>query len=122
MLTANFRPSIIIPTLNAVDHLAVLLPALKEQSLPPLEIVVIDSSSEDQTGELAEREECVIEVISREAFDHGSTRNLGEQLSRGDVFFYLGRVARRSLLPGTTHSAASIKPKCSGDGATNALP
>ncbi len=89
MLTANFRPSIIIPTLNAVDYLAVLLPALKEQSLPPLEIVGIGSSSEDQTGELAEREECVIVVISREAFDHGGTRNLGAQLARGDVFVFL---------------------------------
>jgi rhamnosyltransferase len=89
MSIANLHPSIIIPTLNAIDPLAVLLPALKEQSLPPFEIIVIDSSSEDGTQELAEREGCVVKIIPRSDFDHGGTRNLGAQLARGDILVFL---------------------------------
>ena len=89
MSSADFHLSIIIPTLNAKDHLDVLLPALKEQRVPPNEIVVIDSSSRDGTVDLAQQHGCIVEVIRRDAFDHGGTRNLGTQLAGGDIFVFL---------------------------------
>ena len=45
--------SIIIPTYNAVPYLAILLEALEKQILTDAEVVVIDSSSLDNTVEIA---------------------------------------------------------------------
>jgi len=85
----KLRPSIIIPTLNAASLLAPLISLLREQSQKPLEIIVIDSSSDDGTADLAQRMGCVVDVIPQEAFDHGGTRNWGAQLANGEVFVFL---------------------------------
>ena len=42
--------SVIIPTLNAEATIEPLLSALEKQSLPPEEIIVVDSSSTDQNN------------------------------------------------------------------------
>jgi 4,4'-diaponeurosporenoate glycosyltransferase len=47
--------SIIVPARNEADNLKVLLPLLYEQTLVPLEIIVVDDGSEDGTAEVAER-------------------------------------------------------------------
>ena len=79
------RVSIIIPTLNAARHLPELLPKLKSQTLPPLEIILVDSSSADDTRGIAARHGCRVEVIERSAFNHGGTRNRGASLTSGDI-------------------------------------
>jgi glycosyltransferase involved in cell wall biosynthesis len=58
MSKTKLRPSIIIPTLNAASLLAPLISLLREQSQKPLEIIVIDSSSDDGTADLAQRMTC----------------------------------------------------------------
>ena len=45
--------SVIIPTLNAEKELPGLLKALREQSLPADEILVVDSESTDRTVSVA---------------------------------------------------------------------
>ena len=89
MSKIELRPSIIIPTLNAATLLGPLISVLREQSQKPLEIIVIDSSSDDGTADLAQRMGCVVEVIPQDAFDHGGTRNWGAQLANGEVFVFL---------------------------------
>jgi len=83
------RVSIIIPTLNAEKFIAELVLRLKQQTLPPEEIIVVDSSSGDRTMEIAGEMGCRTLVIEREAFDHGGTRNLGAKLSAGDVLVFM---------------------------------
>lgn len=69
--------TVIIPTLNAVDTIDALLDALAGQTLPPDEIVVVDSASNDGTLERAHAHAGVRAVsIAREAFDHGGTRDM----------------------------------------------
>ena len=89
MSKTELRPSIIIPTLNAVALLAPLISVLREQSQKPLEIIVVDSSSDDGTADLAQRMGCIVDVIPQEAFDHGGTRNRGTRLASGEVFVFL---------------------------------
>lgn len=72
------HPSIsaIIPTLNAADRLPVLVRALQKQTLPPQEIFIIDSNSEDKTVESVKGIDGIrIKIIGRDSFNHGTTRH-----------------------------------------------
>ena len=81
--------SIIIPTLNAAGELPALVQALRRQTLPPLEIIVVDSESQDGTPELAARLGCTVIPIPRSTFRHGRARNLGAQPAQGQVLVFL---------------------------------
>jgi rhamnosyltransferase len=81
--------SIIIPTLNARNHLPALVASLRTQSVGLQEIIVIDSSSEDDTAAEASRLGCRLVSIPRAAFSHGSTRNQAAALGTGDVFVFM---------------------------------
>jgi rhamnosyltransferase len=99
LIQRNFEISIIIPTLNGADYLKKLFPALKSQTYVPREIIVVDSSSTDDSVKLAEREGCRVLVIPREEFNHGATRNLGARMARGDVLIFMTQDA----LPANDH-------------------
>lgn len=81
--------SVIIPTLNAEKSIEKLVLGLKQQSISPAEIIVIDSSSRDQTVRVAAELDCKTMVIEREKFDHGGTRNLGAGLSSGEILVFM---------------------------------
>jgi len=86
--------SVIIPTLNAADKLSALLDALKSQTPAPGEIIVIDSSSTDNTVEIAEQFACVTRTIPSQEFDHGRTRNGAADLARGEILVFMTQDAR----------------------------
>lgn len=81
--------SVILPTLNAADRFPEVLEGLRKQSITPLEIVVIDSSSSDQTAGLARQWGCKVLSVSREEFDHGGTRNIGAAYSHGEFLVFM---------------------------------
>jgi rhamnosyltransferase len=81
--------SAIIPTLNASRNFPDCIQNLNTQTYPPLEIIVIDSSSTDLTQQLALEKGCQLEVIPRAEFDHGGTRNKAASLARGDIAVFM---------------------------------
>lgn len=81
--------SIIIPTLNASKVLPNLLSILNHQTIKRKELIIIDSSSTDDTIDIANSFGAKIITIRREEFDHGKTRNLGAVKARGDIIIYL---------------------------------
>ncbi len=86
--------SVIIPTLNAEKYIFSLLTNIWAQNLKPSEILVIDSSSDDNTGSIAESLKARVIRISREAFDHGGTRNLAIKKSCGEIIVLLTQDAQ----------------------------
>ena len=54
-----------------------------------VEVLVIDSGSDDGTPELAESAGFRVHRIPPAEFGHGRTRNLGAELARGDVVCYI---------------------------------
>ena len=62
--------------------------ALRCQTVP-CEIIVIDSSSSDETAEVARAHRAKIIVIDRKNFDHGGTRNLGVRSSAGNPIIFM---------------------------------
>ncbi len=83
------RISVIIPTLNAGTALEGLLTLLREQDLKPQEVIIIDSSSDDNTAALAGRIGAKTIVIPRREFNHGGTRNRAAEAAAGDVLVFM---------------------------------
>ncbi len=81
--------SIIIPTLNAAHYLPELLTRLNEQTVKDNEIIIIDSSSSDNTVEIAESFSANVIIIPQKEFNHGTTRNLGAGQARGDILAFM---------------------------------
>ena len=68
--------AVIIPTLNPGKALITLLDAVREQTVPPAEIVVMDSESADGTAEkIREMPGVRFVTVKRSEFDHGGTRD-----------------------------------------------
>ncbi len=84
--------SVVIPTLNAGERLRRLLLSLREQTIP-LEIIVVDSSSEDETPEIARRYAHKFMTVRREDFNHGLTRNLALSRAEGEVVVFMSQDA-----------------------------
>jgi rhamnosyltransferase len=92
--------SVIIPTYNASPTVEALVSALKSQSLE-CEIIVVDSSSEDDTAGVAQSCGARVAVIPREQFNHGGTRNFAVRQAAGETIVFLTQDAlpfdRRSI-------------------------
>lgn len=81
--------SVIIPTYNAGKHLEAQLDLLTRQTLPSVEILVVDSSSTDDTVKIADSYGVQLHIIPKAEFDHGGTRTCMGQLAKGDLLVYL---------------------------------
>lgn len=81
--------TVIIPTLNAGTALRELLVRLRGQTVPPHEIIVIDSASEDGTPLVAAEHGAIVMQVERADFDHGGTRNLATIRATGDILVFM---------------------------------
>ncbi len=83
--------SVIIPTLNAGTMIDDLLSALERQTITPAEIIVVDSSSDDDTQAIVRTKhpEVRLLVIDRKDFNHGGTRDYVLRKSSGEFVCFL---------------------------------
>ncbi len=81
--------SVIIPTLNAAELLETQISTLLNQQLQPEQILIIDSESDDQTGDLAKSLGADLITVKRSSFDHGATRNLGAEHAFADIIVFM---------------------------------
>lgn len=102
------RISLIIPTLNAGKELGTLLAALRAQTVPPDEIIVVDSASEDDTRAVAEAAGAVFIPIARKDFDHGGTRHMALERSSGDVVIFMTQDAMPADAQAIEHLLAPL--------------
>jgi rhamnosyltransferase len=61
----------------------------RQKSEFEVEVVLIDSSSDDDTVKLAKQWPVQVRVIPREEFHHGRTRNLGASMAQGQFLVFL---------------------------------
>jgi rhamnosyltransferase len=99
--------SVIIPTYNAGKYLEAQLDVLTRQALPSAEILIVDSSSTDNTVKIAERYGAHIHIIPKAQFDHGGTRTQIGKLAKGDILVYL----TQDSLPMNELSVANLVSK-----------
>jgi rhamnosyltransferase len=104
--------AVIIPTRQAASSLPGLLAALRQQSLPPSEIIVIDSSSADGTADIAAKQGCLVEAVPLASFNHGRARNLGARRTQADALVFMTQDA----LPADRFFLEKlVQPVASGD-------
>ena len=80
--------SVIIPTFNAGKFLEKQFISLRSQTLP-CEIIIVDSSSTDNTVKISKSFGAKVVSIEKEAFNHGRARNLGVARSEGDILVFM---------------------------------
>ncbi|MCP5046204.1 MAG: glycosyltransferase family 2 protein [bacterium] len=83
--------TIVIPAKNEGDRIGKCLEAIHNQETTyPIEIVVIDSGSTDNTPDIVRQYPDVrLKEIPAQEFGHGKTRNLGAEMASGDVMVFL---------------------------------
>ncbi|MBB5346574.1 glycosyltransferase family 2 protein [Desulfoprunum benzoelyticum] len=96
--------SVIIPTCNGAATLGELLAVLARQTIQPDEILVVDSSSEDETVAIARHYGAKVTIIARESFDHGGTRTQLAGTARGELLLFLTQDA----IPATREALAQL--------------
>jgi len=82
--------SVVIPTWNGARHLPVCLSALRAQTLPPLEVILVDNASTDGTRELvsADFPEVRHILLPRNLLFAGAC-NIGFKAASGDAIALL---------------------------------
>jgi len=80
--------SVIIPTYNAQNYLSLLLEKLNSQTIS-FELLIIDSSSIDETITIAQKYTEHIISIPQSEFDHGGTRTKAAKAATGDIIVFL---------------------------------
>lgn len=91
------RLSVVIPVKDGARYLGEVLSAVAEHA-PNAEVLVVDSGSRDESVAIARRAGVRVHEIAPGEFGHGRTRNLGAELTSGDVIAFLTQDA--TPLPG----------------------
>tara|TARA_B100001964_G_C14238652_1_gene603796 strand:+ start:493 stop:2037 length:1545 start_codon:yes stop_codon:yes gene_type:complete len=86
----NVSVSVIIPTYNAGHEFHWLLRKLNSQKgLSNIQIVIVDSGSDDETPAMAEKENCELVEILQSEFSHSYSRNIGAENATGDYLLFM---------------------------------
>lgn len=80
------RASVIIPAYNSEKTLEQCLSALKNQTIKPLEIIVVDDGSTDSTIELAKKFHS--RVLSKKHAGPAAARNRGARAASGEIILF----------------------------------
>ncbi|AZE01290.1 Pellicle/biofilm biosynthesis protein PslC, CAZy glycosyltransferase family 2 [Pseudomonas chlororaphis subsp. aureofaciens] len=98
------KVALIIPARNAGAHLDRLLPALAAQTLKPDTVLVVDSSSTDDTVSRFRQFGARVEVIAAQQFNHGGTRRWASEQVDADALILLTQDA----IPATPQTFANL--------------
>lgn len=78
------KVSVIIPAYNAAAFVARAIDSALHQTEPPLEILVIDDGSSDETAEVVAAYPAPVRLLKKANGGPASARNLGARLARGE--------------------------------------
>jgi len=85
--------SVIVPTYNGVETIALCLAALQKQSRRPLEVIVVDNGSHDSTQEqvreLAKDFPCDLRLIEEPKRGAAAARNCGVRAAAGEWIAFI---------------------------------
>lgn len=80
--------SIVIRSYNEAKHIGKLMSGISAQTLPPHEVIVVDSGSSDETVAIAEGFGAKIVHIDKREFTFGRALNIGCAAATGDILVF----------------------------------
>ena len=83
------KVSVIIPAVDGGKYLDGLFKTLSEQTIRPVQVLVIDSSSDGDTLTICKASGADLIRIDSTTFDHGGTRNLAASKAKGKIFVFM---------------------------------
>ncbi len=81
--------SVIVPSYNSAAYLPEAIDSALNQTAAPLEVIVIDDGSTDETAQVLERYRGRIQAIFQQNKGPAAARNCGIAASRGDLIAFL---------------------------------
>ena len=88
MASASFV-SVIIPVYNGEVFLAEAVESIRRQEYGPLEIIIVDDGSTDNTGKIAQDLKGDIRYFYQDNRGPGAARNKGLEMAMGDIIGFL---------------------------------
>lgn len=83
----GMRVSVLVPTFNRANYLPECLDSLLLQTMPALEIIVIDDGSQDNTAEVIERYGQRVRYVRKDNGGKPTAVNLGLSLAQGELIW-----------------------------------
>jgi glycosyltransferase involved in cell wall biosynthesis len=81
--------SVMIPVYNGEAYLGEAIDSVLHQSYRPVEVIVVDDGSEDDSGAVAQRYGDPVRYVRQERAGNGAARNRAIALASGDLFTFL---------------------------------
>ncbi|MFD9425091.1 MULTISPECIES: glycosyltransferase family 2 protein [unclassified Streptomyces] len=110
--------SVIIPNYNYEKTLRACLESVYAQTLSPLDVVVVDDASTDNSRDIAREFPCVL-VASPHNGGVSAARNLGVAASRGEILFFLD--SDIALAPDAIENAVTLLTGDPGTGCVHGI-
>ncbi len=90
----NRQVSIVIPTYNEEEFIKNCLQSLKQQTYKPLEVILVDDGSKDNTQKIvndfkAKNKNLNLKILRQDHNGPGIARNLGAKQSKGEILVFV---------------------------------
>ncbi|MFA5030168.1 MAG: glycosyltransferase [Patescibacteria group bacterium] len=86
---SNQDISVVIPAFNAEKTISTCLTSLKQQSHTPLEVIVVDDGSKDDTAQIITEQYPWVKLIRQKNSGAPVARNAGAKVAKGDFIIFL---------------------------------
>ena len=85
----GFNVSVVVPTFNRVDFVLKAIKSVSNQTFQPLEIILVDNNSEDNTPEMVAKHFKFVKIIFQKKQGVSASRNCGIREASGNWIAFL---------------------------------
>ncbi|WP_456458118.1 glycosyltransferase [Reichenbachiella sp.] len=108
--------SIIIPVYNRPDEMKEMLDSLRNQTIKPFEIILVEDGSDQKSDFLIERYDLPINYFFKKNTGPGDSRNFGMKKAKGEYFLFFDSdcVLPEDYFENLDHAIVEIQPDAFG--------